>query len=71
MRLVYEDTNKEVRVGDIAATFRDESVLVKYITKPHKPSSTGRVGVSFLNEEHISEFFPSVINAKWIEREDQ
>ena len=71
MRLVYETNGNEVKVGDKTATFRDDTVEVIYITKPHKPSSTGRVGVRFINEQHTVEFFPGVINAEWIEREDR
>ena len=71
MKLVYEDSGKEVMVGDKSVTFRDDAVEVMYITKPHKPSSTGRVGVRFANELHTVEYYPGVIGATWIEREDQ
>ena len=67
MKLVHCSTGKEVMIGD-AVTLRDGDVVtVKYITEPHKPSSTGRVG---LVERNI-EYFPNVIGAEWIEREDQ
>jgi hypothetical protein len=74
MKLVYENNpDVEVTVGDIVSTFRDEQVIIKYVTKPHKPSSTGRVGVQFVTDHpgNTQEYFPGVINAKWIEREDQ
>lgn len=72
MQLVYETTNKPVQIGDVTETFRGESVVVLGIVKPHKPSSTGRVYVKFVDTTGSGqEFFPSVINAKWIDREDQ
>jgi hypothetical protein len=67
MKLVYSASSKEVMIGD-TVTLRDgEVVTVRYITEPHKPSSTGRVGLV----EISTEYFPNVIGAEWIEREDQ
>lgn len=70
MRLIYEDTGKDVKVGDLVQTFRGDEVVVEHIAKPHSPASTGRVYVS-RHDGSEAEFFPSVIGAKWIEREDQ
>jgi hypothetical protein len=70
MRLVYEKTNKEVRVGD-TVTLRDgEEVMIGRIEKPHKPSSTGKVYVTF-NNASTQSYYPSVVGAKWIDREDR
>ena len=45
MQLVYELTHKPVQIGDVVKTFRGDSVVVRGIVEPHKPSSTGRVYV--------------------------
>ena len=74
MKLVYEKNPAfEVKVGDHAMTFRGDQVVVRGIVPPHKPSSTGRVLVHFAKEgpARICEYFPGVIGAKWVEREDQ
>jgi hypothetical protein len=42
---------------------------VEHIIKPHKPASTGRVGLRYPNGD-FGEYFPNVIGAEWIERED-
>lgn len=71
MRLIYEATGKEVIPGDKAKTFRGEKVEVVSIEKPRHAGSTGRVNVEFEKGEPTTSFYPSVIGAKWIEREDQ
>ena len=78
MKLVYESSGIEVSVGDNVLLDGGEVVKVEQITKPHKPSSTGRVCVEILCpmidgtfKTQSLEYFPSVIDAKWIEREDQ
>ena len=70
MDLVYKKTGETVEIGDMAEIGRGETVKVIGIEKPHKPSSTGRVYVQFDNEVDSS-YFPSVIGAHWINREDQ
>lgn len=71
MRLVYSVSKKEVKIGD-EVELRDGKYIVDYITKPHKPSSTGRVGVKHKTKAvNTAEYFPGVIGAEWIEREDQ
>ena len=70
MRLVYKATGKEVKVGDIATTFRGEKVTVEYFREPHKPSSEGKVYVKDENG-FGSEYYVGVIGAEWIEREDR
>lgn len=70
MKLVYESNQKEVRVGDVVHVDGDAWV-VNGITEPHKPSSTGRVWcTSMCERKYFSEWFPNVIGAVWIERED-
>lgn len=68
MRLVYEGTQREVRVGD-QVRLDERTWKVIGVGEPHKPASTGRV---YLRSEGYEQgFFPSVIGAVWIEREDQ
>ena len=71
MRLVYEESgDAPVKCGDTVHV-DNTPYYVMSITKPHKPSSTGRVLCKSMTEEGwICEWFPSVIGAKWIERED-
>lgn len=72
MKLVYTDTGKEVKVGDIVKTFRGEECKVKYFRPPHKPSSSGKITVQFGdNDLNCREFYVSVIGAEWIDREDR
>lgn len=69
MRLVYRATGQEVQIGDKVTLSDGAEVTVESIKKPHKPSSTGRVYLMY-NPEYISGYFPEVIKAHWIERED-
>lgn len=72
MKLVYEASGTEVKIGDEAILSRGERVVVTEITKPHKPESTGRVTVKGRRSNDFPQsYFPSVIGAKWVEREDQ
>ena len=66
MKLVYVNSNREVAVGDRVLTFRGEECVVQGYVKPHKPSSTGFVYV-IDKENKVSQFYPSVIGAVWIE----
>ena len=78
MKLIYSDTRREVKTGDrttIHYADGDREVEVVQIQVPHKPSSTGRVIVCAPGKASdwrgwIS-YFPGVIGAEWIEREDQ
>ena len=72
MRLVYDESgDAPVQIGD-PVIVSGTPYYVMSITEPHKPSSTGRVLCKAMTEEGwVCEWFPSVIGAKWIEREDQ
>lgn len=71
MRLIYEATGAEVKIGD-KVKIDEEEVTIERIDKPWKPSSTGRVGVRYAERDlSYREYFPNVVGAKWIEREDQ
>lgn len=72
MRLVYtEHPDIEVEIGDLPKTFRGEQVEVLDVIVPNKPESTGRVRVRHIDNDWEQEYFPGVIGAEWIEREDQ
>lgn len=71
MRLIYEETGEEVKVGDKAKTFRGEECTVTYFRPPHKSNSEGKISVRFDGSSFDMEFYVSVIGAKWIEREDR
>ena len=71
MRLVYKATGKEVKVGDIATTFRGKKCEVKYFRPPHKPNSEGKISVRSEGDSFDMEYYVSVIGAEWIDREDR
>jgi hypothetical protein len=71
MRLIYEKTGQDVRAGDLVTTRDGEEFRLDFYREPHKPSSTGRVYITPTAGGGQLELFPSVIGAKWIEREDQ
>jgi len=70
--LVYDDNNIEVAIGD-TVRLDDGWYDVTGIIPPHKPSSTGRVQLTLRGDDtHTSHlYFPSVIDAHWINRNDQ
>lgn len=71
MRLVYKETGKEVKVGDIITLSDGDKCEVTYFRPPHKPSSSGKVLVKFENRNCNMEYYVGVIGAEWIEREDR
>jgi hypothetical protein len=71
MQLIYEKTNEPVKTGDVAHTFDGEAVVVTGWRAPHHAGSTGRVYVRSMDDRGWeTEFYPSVINAKWVGRDD-
>jgi len=71
MRLIYEKTGVEVKIGDTVEVGGGKATIER-IDKPWKPSSTGRVGVRYPGGSlSYREYFPNVVGAKWVEREDQ
>lgn len=67
MKLVYEATRVPVQVGDIVSTFRGAKVKVTGMTPPAHSVSTGRVHVREPIHRFDTYYFPSVIDAKWVE----
>lgn len=81
MRLVYKshpDSSRvgtELRKGDRTVDFRGNRVEVDSWIEPHNPASTGRVAIYNVTRDGGLEsgpclFYPDVIGAEWIERED-
>lgn len=71
MRLIYTKTGKEVTIGDLVTLNDGDVAEVSFFRKPHKPSSGGKVSVTYPDKDWQHEFFVSVIGAEWIEREDR
>lgn len=71
MKLVHAITGAEVKVGQRVHMRDGEVVKITGIEKPRSPASTGRVYVENLVGGQSRSYFPSVVCAKWIEREDQ
>lgn len=71
MRLIYQSTKAEVKVGDITHV-RNQPYVVTQIRQPHSPASTGRVCLrSMCERKYYFEYYPIVIGADWVEREDR
>jgi hypothetical protein len=71
MRLVYDATGVEVKIGDVVHVDGREPVVVTYFTKPHKFSSSGKVCINSVGAEGLGhEYYVGCIGATWIERED-
>ncbi len=71
MRLVYDNTGIEVKTGDVVH-IDDVPHYVVSFNKPHKSSSSGKVSVKEMTDKGFSaEYYVSVIDATWIEREDR
>lgn len=74
MKLVYNETGKEVQIGD-EVIILEKAFAVRHtvtdIVKPKHGGSTGRVYIRSDSERYAHGFYPSVIGATWIEREDQ
>ena len=71
MKLVYEESGERVDSGD-HVTLRDgEEAIVEWCERPHKPSSQGHVTLRMKKSNGTQQFYVSVIEAKWVEREDR
>lgn len=68
MKLVNEKTQAEIKVGDIAHTFRGEPVVVTGWQQPRNPASTGRVFIRTIADRAFEMgYYPSVIGALWVD----
>jgi hypothetical protein len=71
MRLIYQSTKAEVKVGDVTHV-RNQPYIITLIREPHTPASTGRVCLRSMCERgYYVEYYPSVVDAEWVEREDR
>lgn len=66
MKLVYK-SGLEVKIGDLVDV-NGEKFMVKGV---RKPTSTGRVYLRNEMYDAEQEYFPGVIGAEWVEREDR
>ncbi|WP_454727767.1 MULTISPECIES: hypothetical protein [Cupriavidus] len=71
MRLIYTQTHEPVRLDDVVTTTKGQTCVVKGFQKPRHGGSTGRVLVVIDGHAEPQAYYPSVIGAEWIEREDQ
>lgn len=71
MKLIYESTGEQVRVGDEVTLDDGCTVTVTHFREPHKPSSSGKVCVMDRGTDSQREYYVSVIGARWINREDR
>lgn len=62
MRLISNDTSREIHIGDTVVDFRGDPVIVTGFTAPHKAGSTGRV--TLMEDGREGSYFPGVINAR-------
>lgn len=56
-----------VKAGDTVTSFRGDTYKVQYITAPHKPGSTGRIGVRAKGDvDGAAEYYPGVFGLTWV-----
>jgi hypothetical protein len=70
MILVDSKTNEPMLMDQEVTTFRGERYTLKGGKSPHSANSTGRVWVQPEGLTRTDEFYPSVIDAKWIDDSD-
>ena len=66
MKLVYENTGTEVRIGDVVRTKQGESVTVTYFNFRNSNPEEKITVQSDEKEFYCYDLFASVIGAKWI-----
>ena len=74
MNLIYTKDKISVCVKDICTLSDGRKVEIIAIQEPHKPESTGRVHIKTVGMSSsmaYMSYFPNVIGAEWINREDQ
>ena len=64
-KLVDVTDGHEIKEGESVKDFRGEQMVFAKAFPPHKPSSSGRVCVKIF--DNYREYYPSVINAKFVE----
>lgn len=74
MKLVYDLTGNEVKVGDVVPQREGPPCTVKFFRPPHKPASSGKVTITWPDgkgSEQTQEVYVGCIGATWVEREDR
>ncbi len=71
MKLIYSASRMPVYVGDQVTLSDGEEFTILRIEEPHKPASTGRVHGTIKGASYENSYFPGVIGAEWVGREDQ
>lgn len=72
MKLVYNATLEEVKVGDRGIAKDGKHYDITRLEQPKSAASTGRVYLKEVGgEEFEMGYYPNVIDATWIEREDR
>lgn len=69
MKLVHTDVNGDKHLVSVGYIFGDgpDEYIVRYMPKPHKASSTGKVTISNVLELDVTkEVFAHVIDMEWI-----
>lgn len=69
MKLVFQEGKPEVKLGQTVKDFRGEECKVVGMTEPQHAGSSGRVTLQYMRKgayQRASEYFPSVIGAKWV-----
>lgn len=69
MKLIHIRTGKEAKAGDLVTKDDGQQGVIDSFSKPHKPSSEGKVYVD--TNVRKQENYASVWGLKWIEREDR
>lgn len=67
MKLYDRKSGLELKRGDAIETFRGVKGKLVYSREPKKLSSTGRITIECEDGGERREFFPSVINAVWLD----
>lgn len=70
MKLIHSQTKEEIKEGSVIP-FHGQNVTVTYCPPPHKPSSQGKMQAQLPNGENTTEYYCSVFDCEWIEREDR
>lgn len=70
-KLVYKDSGKEVKVGDVVTLFDGSVGVITYFRPPHKEESSGKISVRLDGRPFDSEYYAGVIGAEWIKQEKE
>lgn len=69
-KLIDVKTGAELNVGDVRLTFRGDEVRITSLQPPHKPESSGKVNVKFVSDGVPGQYYPGVLDARFVEADD-